>query len=173
VSIVWALISIKHGITGEWIDTDTGEVQRTRVAPADRAAVRKFLAPFRGQQLEVALEATTGWRFVVDPHRYQIDDLYVVLRDAGPAGAHARQLLPARGQRPVTSEDLAHRRVEAKQRKPIVDRRPCHTRASSPRIEGAESGGPAGDLTLRRGGLCETSRLSLTAHPLQTATASK
>src|SRR5512133_2570747 len=53
-------------ITGEWLDTDTGEVQRTRVAPADRAAVRKFLSRFRGRELEVALEATTGWRFVVE-----------------------------------------------------------------------------------------------------------
>jgi transposase len=53
-------------ITGEWVDSDTGEVQRGRVAPADRAAVRKFLARFRGQGLEVALEATTGWRFVVE-----------------------------------------------------------------------------------------------------------
>ena len=56
-------------ITGEWIDTDTGEVQHTRVAPADRAAVRKFLSRFRGRDLEVALEATTGWRFVVEELR--------------------------------------------------------------------------------------------------------
>jgi transposase len=56
-------------ITGEWIDTDTGEVQRTRVAPADRVHVRKWLSCFRGTELEVALEATTGWRFVVEELR--------------------------------------------------------------------------------------------------------
>jgi transposase len=56
-------------ITGEWIDADTGEVQRTRMAPADRAAVRKFLQRFRRGELEVALEATTGWRFVVEELR--------------------------------------------------------------------------------------------------------
>src|SRR5436305_4192725 len=56
-------------ITGEWIDTDTGEVQRTRVTPADRAHVRKWLTRFRGSELEVALEATTGWRFVVEELR--------------------------------------------------------------------------------------------------------
>ncbi|HEX4108236.1 MAG TPA: hypothetical protein VHX88_08895 [Solirubrobacteraceae bacterium] len=39
--------------SGEWIDTDTGELQRTRVAPADRAGVRKFLSRFRGQELVV------------------------------------------------------------------------------------------------------------------------
>jgi transposase len=53
-------------ITGEWIDTETGGVQRKRVAPSDRAAVRKWLSRFRGRELEVALEATTGWRFVVE-----------------------------------------------------------------------------------------------------------
>jgi hypothetical protein len=53
-------------ITGEWIDTETGEIQRTRIAPADRAWVRKFLSRFKGRELEVALEATTGWRFVVE-----------------------------------------------------------------------------------------------------------
>jgi hypothetical protein len=47
-------------------DTATGEVARTRIAPADRQAVRRFLARFGGRQLEVALEATTGWRFVVE-----------------------------------------------------------------------------------------------------------
>jgi transposase len=56
-------------ITGEWIDTETGELQRARVVPADRAAVRKFLQRFSGQELEVALEATTGWRFVVEELR--------------------------------------------------------------------------------------------------------
>jgi transposase len=56
-------------ITGEWIDTETGEVQRARVAPADRVAVRKFLQRFCGRELEVALEATTGWRFVVEELR--------------------------------------------------------------------------------------------------------
>jgi transposase len=56
-------------VTGEWIDTETGEIQRARVSPADRAGVQKFLERFRGRELEVALEATTGWRFVVEELR--------------------------------------------------------------------------------------------------------
>jgi transposase len=56
-------------ITADWLDTETGEVKRSRVAPADRAGVRRFLERFRGQDLEVALEATTGWRFVVEELR--------------------------------------------------------------------------------------------------------
>jgi transposase len=56
-------------ITAGWLDTETGEVKRARVAPADRAGVRRFLERFGGQQLEVALEAMTGWRFVVEELR--------------------------------------------------------------------------------------------------------
>ena len=56
-------------ITAEWLDTETGEVKRARVTPADRAGVRRFLKRFDGQELEVALEATTGWRFVVEELR--------------------------------------------------------------------------------------------------------
>ena len=69
MSIVMGLDQHRGQIAGEWIDTATGEVQRARVAPADRVAVRKFLSRFRGRELEVALEATTGWRFVVEELR--------------------------------------------------------------------------------------------------------
>ena len=69
MSIVMGLDQHRGQITGEWIDTETGEVRRGRVAPADRAGVRGFLERFRGQELEVALEATTGWRFVVEELR--------------------------------------------------------------------------------------------------------
>src|SRR5829696_4143703 len=53
-------------ITAEWLDTATGEIERKRIAPADRDGVRNFAARFAGERLEVALEATTGWRFVVE-----------------------------------------------------------------------------------------------------------
>src|SRR5215211_4299294 len=53
-------------ITAEWIDTETGEIERARVAPAHREPVARFLRRFEGLDLEVALEATTGWRFVVE-----------------------------------------------------------------------------------------------------------
>src|ERR671918_1114074 len=69
VSIVMGLDQHRAQITADWLDTETGEVKRSRVAPADRAGVRRFLERFRGQDLEVALEATTGWRFVVEELR--------------------------------------------------------------------------------------------------------
>src|SRR3954471_3871288 len=56
-------------ITAEWIDTGTGELGRGRISPALRGDVRRFFARFAGQRLEVALEATTGWRFVVEELR--------------------------------------------------------------------------------------------------------
>jgi transposase len=69
MSIVMGLDRHRAQITAEWVDTTTGEIGRSRVRPADRAGVRRFLGRFRGQPLEVALEATTGWRFVVQELR--------------------------------------------------------------------------------------------------------
>ena len=66
MTIVMGCDQHRAQITVEWIDTTTGEISRRRVAPADRDGVQKFLAPFRSQPLEVALEATTGWQFVVE-----------------------------------------------------------------------------------------------------------
>src|SRR4029453_13511648 len=48
-------------ITADWLDTASGEVSRARVAPADRAGVRRFLERFGGRGLEGALGAAAGW----------------------------------------------------------------------------------------------------------------
>src|ERR1700681_4652770 len=69
MTIVMGLDQHRAQVTAEWIDTETGELSRSRVAPAHREGVRRFLARFAGQELEVALEATTGWRFVVEELR--------------------------------------------------------------------------------------------------------
>jgi transposase len=66
VSLVMGMDQHRGQISAEWIDTITGEIARARVTPADRAGVRKFLGRFKGSDLEVALEATTGWRFLVE-----------------------------------------------------------------------------------------------------------
>jgi transposase len=66
VTIVMGLDQHRAQITAEWLDTATGEIARRRIAPADRAGVRRFAAGFGGQELAVVLEATTGWRFVVE-----------------------------------------------------------------------------------------------------------
>jgi transposase len=74
-------------ITAEWLDTSTGEVARRRVAPADRAGVRAFAARFGGEELEVALEATTGWRFVVE----ELEAVGAQVHLAEPAETAARR----------------------------------------------------------------------------------
>jgi transposase len=74
-------------ITAEWLDTHSGEIGRARVAPAHRDEVRRFLARFAGQQLEVALEAATGWRFVVEELRAIGADVHL----AEPAETAARR----------------------------------------------------------------------------------
>jgi transposase len=53
-------------ITVDLLDTESGEVSRGRIVPADRVHVRRFLERLEGAELVVALEATTGWRFVVE-----------------------------------------------------------------------------------------------------------
>jgi transposase len=66
MTIVMGLDQHRAQITADWLDTETGELKRGRIAPADRAGVARFLSRFGGQELDVALEATTGWRFVVE-----------------------------------------------------------------------------------------------------------
>jgi transposase len=91
-------------IAAEWIDTITGEVKRARVVPADRAGVRKFVARFGGEGLEVALEATTGWRFVVD----ELERVGAEVHLAEPAEAAA---LKGKKKRPKTDfADARHLR---------------------------------------------------------------
>src|SRR3954470_7280043 len=74
-------------ITADWLDTDSGEVSRARVAPADRAGVRRFLERFARRELEVALEATTGWRVVVE----ELQRVGATVHLAEPAETAARR----------------------------------------------------------------------------------
>jgi transposase len=53
-------------ITFDWVDHDTGEVGRGRVAPATREMFRSWLAQLPTREGAFAVEATTGWRFVVE-----------------------------------------------------------------------------------------------------------
>jgi transposase len=87
VAIVMGLDQHRAQITADWIDTATGEISRTRVRPADRAGVARFLERLRGEELEVALEATTGWRFVVE----ELRRVGAVVHLAEPAETAARR----------------------------------------------------------------------------------
>jgi transposase len=87
LTIVMGLDQHRAQITAEWLDTETGEISRKRIAPADRAGIRRFAAAFRGRELEVALEATTGWRFVVE----ELQAIGAIVHLAEPAETAARR----------------------------------------------------------------------------------
>jgi transposase len=52
-------------ITFDALDLTSGEIHRGRI-PATREAVREWVERFGGEQVDVALEAGTGWLFVCD-----------------------------------------------------------------------------------------------------------
>jgi transposase len=66
VTIVMAFDQHREQITWDALDGVTGEVSRGRIRPAERETFRHFLSQFDGREIEAALEATTGWRFMVE-----------------------------------------------------------------------------------------------------------
>ena len=96
MTIVMGLDQHRAQITADWLDTSTGEVSRARVSPADRAGVREFAERFRDRELEVALEATTGWRFVVE----ELQAVGAGVHLAEPAETAARRRVAVAGRYP-------------------------------------------------------------------------
>lgn len=60
-------------ITFDYIEMETGEVHRGKIQPADRQSLRwwldEFSERFPGWDVAIAVEATTGWRYVVEELR--------------------------------------------------------------------------------------------------------
>src|SRR5438128_8635999 len=67
--IVVAFDQHRGRITFDALDAVSGEVSRGRIRPADRLGFRRWLERWEGRELEAALEATTGWRFLVEELR--------------------------------------------------------------------------------------------------------
>src|SRR4051812_12048214 len=109
MAIVMGLDQHRAQITAEWIDTDTGELGRARISPALRGDVRRFVKRFAGRRpLEVALEATTGWRFVAEEFRAAraCGPSRRARRDGGAARQQeARQDRPRRRAAPARATD--------------------------------------------------------------------
>jgi hypothetical protein len=142
VSLVMGIDQHRAQVSAEWIDTITGEVSRARVAPADRAAIRKFLAGFKGQALEVALEATTGWRFLVE-------ELDRVGAETHLAEVVQTSGLKGRGKRPKTV-----RQASAPIAPDESERLPAeYTQVSVRENYGNQSGGASGRVQSRGDGL--------------------
>src|SRR5215207_1472407 len=66
MAIVAGLDVHRAQITYDALNIATGEVATGRITPADRPTLRTFLRCWAGEDVEAAVEATTGWRFVVE-----------------------------------------------------------------------------------------------------------
>ena len=53
-------------ITFDYVRMETGEIKIGQIRPATRVQFRQWLSRFEGKEAAFALEATTGWRFVVE-----------------------------------------------------------------------------------------------------------
>jgi transposase len=87
VTIVMALDQHREQITFDSLDHESGEVSRGRIRPADREGFRRFLRRFEGEQIVAALEATTGWRFLVE----ELHAIGAEVHLAEPAETRARR----------------------------------------------------------------------------------
>lgn len=66
MTIVGGLDVHRRQITFDYVDTDNGELRRGHISPATRQSLRGWLERFGDQKAEFAVEACTGWRFVVE-----------------------------------------------------------------------------------------------------------
>jgi transposase len=63
--IVGGLDIHRKQLTFDYLDTESGEVKRGQITPADRAHLRSWLVRFAGRDdVAFALEGCTGWRYV-------------------------------------------------------------------------------------------------------------
>ena len=85
MAIVGGLDIHHRQITFDYLDTMTGETRRGQLSPASRLEVRAWLAQFQGQPASFALEATTGWRYVVE----ELTDAGIDAHLAEPADTRA------------------------------------------------------------------------------------
>jgi transposase len=64
--IIGGLDVHRSQITYDWVDPQSGQRQRGRLAPAHREHLRGWLEQFAGRRAAFALEGCTGWRYVVE-----------------------------------------------------------------------------------------------------------
>jgi transposase len=69
VTIVMGFDQHRERIAFDALDTASGEVRRGRIRPADRLGLRRWFGRRDGEEIEAALEATTGWRLMVEELR--------------------------------------------------------------------------------------------------------
>jgi len=139
MGIVGGLDLHRRQITYDWLDTTNGETKRGVIRPATRQSLREWLAELARTDGAFALEATTGWRFVVEELQRAGLEAHV----AEPADTralrgkkrraktdradarHLRDLLLA-GSLPeswIPTEFIADLRTQVRLRKSLIDQR--------------------------------------------------
>jgi transposase len=104
MAIVCGMDVHRRQITFDCLDTESGEVFRGVIRPATRERLRRWLQRFHGQEAAFALEATTGWRFVVE--ELQAAGLEAHLAEP----AHTRALRGPKRRAKTDREDARHLR---------------------------------------------------------------
>jgi transposase len=66
MTIIGGLDVHRSQITYDWVDPQSGQRQRGRLAPATREHLRVWLQQFQDRPAAFALEGCTGWRYVVE-----------------------------------------------------------------------------------------------------------
>ncbi len=140
MAIVGGLDLHRAQITFDYLDTETGEVRRGRIAPATRCSLRAWLAELpAARPAAFAVEACTGWRFVVEELRAAGLEAYLAevadtMALRGPkrraktdrADAHHLRQLLQRGALPLAwigPEHLLEARTRVRLYKNLVDER--------------------------------------------------
>jgi transposase len=71
MSIVGGLDIHRKQLTFDYVEVETGRLERGRITPADRAHLAGWLARFDGQApVAFAMEGCTGWRYVAEEMRH-------------------------------------------------------------------------------------------------------
>jgi transposase len=111
-------------ITYDALDADTGEVRTGRIRPANRGTVAAFLARTRGadQEVIVAVEAMTGWRFVAE----ECARAGVEVHLAEPAETRERQDRKRRAKTGQARRPSVGRAADAEAAARVVDRADAH-----------------------------------------------
>ena len=139
MGIVGGLDLHRRQITFDMIDVDTGETSRGVIRPAHRLAFREWLERLERRPAALALEATTGWRYVVEelrrlgiePHLAEPADTRSLRGNKRRAktdradAKHLRDLL-VQGLLPeswIPTDFIADLRTKVRLRKSMVDQR--------------------------------------------------
>jgi len=116
-------------ITFDQLDRETGELRRGRIEPATRESLRLWLCRYQGEQVEAALEATTGWLFVAD----ELERAGAGVHLAEPAETRARRGPKRRAK--TDRADARHlRELLAEGRLPEAWRPPAHIQELRTRV---------------------------------------